>query len=86
MINNVEVDNTQHSPIIGWAYDGHPIYGPYGYSDKTGGAVVQMKSGYVEEAINVSGRPPESEFPAGFFIEDYNYVPSDDPRVKSVVC
>jgi hypothetical protein len=20
-----------HSPIIGWAYDGNPIYGPYGY-------------------------------------------------------
>jgi hypothetical protein len=24
-----------HSPIIGWAFDGHPIYGPYGYSDPT---------------------------------------------------
>ena len=21
-----------HSPIVGWAYDGYPIYGPYGYS------------------------------------------------------
>ena len=24
---------TKHSPIIGWAYDGNPIYGPFGYSD-----------------------------------------------------
>ena len=24
---------TNHSPIIGWAYDGNPIYGPFGYSD-----------------------------------------------------
>jgi hypothetical protein len=24
-----------HSPILGWAYDGYPIYGPYGYSDPT---------------------------------------------------
>ena len=24
---------TSHSPIIGWAYDGNPIYGPFGYSD-----------------------------------------------------
>ncbi|MBM3969022.1 MAG: YHYH protein [Planctomycetes bacterium] len=23
----------RHSPIIGWALDGYPIYGPYGYSD-----------------------------------------------------
>ena len=23
-----------HSPIIGWAYDGNPIYGPYGYSTR----------------------------------------------------
>jgi hypothetical protein len=22
-----------HSPIIGWAYDGNPIYGPYGYKN-----------------------------------------------------
>ena len=24
---------TAHSPIIGWAYDGNPIYGAFGYSD-----------------------------------------------------
>jgi uncharacterized protein (TIGR03437 family) len=23
----------KHSPILGWANDGYPIYGPYGYSD-----------------------------------------------------
>ena len=22
-----------HSPIIGWAYDGNPIYGPFAYDD-----------------------------------------------------
>ena len=25
--------NLHHSPILGWALDGYPIYGPYGYSD-----------------------------------------------------
>ena len=25
----------EHSPIIGWAFDGNPIYGPYGYNDPT---------------------------------------------------
>ena len=29
----LEQTPTRHSPIIGWAYDGHPIYGPYGYED-----------------------------------------------------
>ncbi len=45
---------TKHSPIIGWAYDGYPIYGPYGYSitnDPTSG-VRRMVSGYVERDGN----------------------------------
>ena len=25
--------NGRHSPILGWVADGHPIYGPYGFSD-----------------------------------------------------
>ena len=25
--------NWSHSPILGWAFDGYPVYGPYGYSD-----------------------------------------------------
>ena len=44
--NNVEIESSDHSPIIGWAYDGHPIYGPYGYVTRSGGVVTQMKSGY----------------------------------------
>ena len=24
-----------HSPILGWTFDGYPVYGPYGYSDPT---------------------------------------------------
>jgi hypothetical protein len=59
---------TYHSPIIGWAYDGNPIYGPYGYENASlGGSVVQMKSGY--ELERSANRPPS--FPLGFFIEDY---------------
>ncbi len=40
---------TQHSPILAWAADGHPVYGPYGYSDPTsaGSSVRRMVSGYV---------------------------------------
>ena len=37
-----------HSPILGWAYDGNPIYGPYGYSNANdaGSRVVRMRSGF----------------------------------------
>ncbi len=39
---------TQHSPILAWAADGFPIYGPYGYSDPTNAAsgVRRMVSGF----------------------------------------
>ena len=47
LVDGVErINNDNHSPIIGWAYDGHPIYGPFGYSTKSGGTIVQLKSGY----------------------------------------
>ncbi|MGH9847392.1 MAG: YHYH protein, partial [Blastocatellia bacterium] len=37
-----------HSPILGWAFDGYPIYGPYGYSDPANpaSAVKRMQSGF----------------------------------------
>ena len=77
--NNIEVSSTDHSPIIGWAYDGNPIYGPYGYSTKTGGIVTQMKSGY--QLVTKDNRPPSSLYPLGFFIEDYEYREKDDDSV-----
>lgn len=36
------------SPIIGWALDGFPVYGPYGCVDKACAQVAEMKSGYVK--------------------------------------
>lgn len=37
-----------HSPILGWAVDGYPIYGPYGYTDPTNAAspVKRIRSGF----------------------------------------
>ncbi|SHK28882.1 YHYH protein [Rubritalea squalenifaciens DSM 18772] len=41
-----------HSPIIGWAHDGYPIYGPYGYdnpdTESTDSTIRRMVSGFVE--------------------------------------
>lgn len=56
---------TKHSPIIGWANDGYPIYGPYGYSSASNSAsgVRRMISGFVlrdgsygTTNLNVTGR------------------------------
>jgi hypothetical protein len=40
---------TKHSPILGWAADGFPIYGPYGYSNATNShsGIRRMISGYI---------------------------------------
>jgi hypothetical protein len=39
---------TKHSPLIGWANDGLPIYGPYGYASamNAGSGVRRMTSGF----------------------------------------
>jgi len=78
-VNNIETPSSDHSPIIGWAYDGNPIYGPYGYITKQGGTVTQMKSGYIEYLK--SNRPSVNEFPFGFFVEDYTYFDVSDETV-----
>jgi YHYH protein len=65
---NTYSENTNdlvHSSILGWAFDGYPIYGPYGYSNPTNPAsgVRRMISGYVlrngqygTSNLNVTGR------------------------------
>jgi hypothetical protein len=73
-ISENEVASQYHSPIIGWAYDGNPIYGPYGYSTKSGGTIRAMESGY--ERIEKSNRP--SQFDLGFFVEDYEFTGNGD--------
>jgi hypothetical protein len=78
-LSNKEINSTDHSPIIGWAYDGNPIYGPYGYLTKQGGIVAQMKSGYRIDLK--SNRPSLINFPQGFFVEDYSHFSVSDETV-----
>lgn len=46
-----DTSNLHHSPILGWAYDGYPVYGPYGYDDPNPGStstiIRRMRSGFV---------------------------------------
>jgi hypothetical protein len=82
------VDSTVHSPLLGFAYDGFPIYGPYAYQDVNGtGPVVRMKSSYqlrnittrtqYADGSNVTAGPVvSSTYPLGYFREDYEYIPT----------
>ncbi len=87
-------DSVGHSPIVGWAFDGYPIYGPFGYSDSldAGSGIKRMESSYALRSItqrhtlpdgtNLS--PPEygpdvdGTYPLGTYIEDYEYVGTGD--------
>ena len=68
-----------HSKIIGYAYDGNPIYGPYGYEDSTDplSPVVRLLSGYSENVDRPNG-PPLAQYPIGTFDEDYTWSPNVD--------
>jgi hypothetical protein len=56
---------SQHSPIVGWAFDGYPIYGPYGYSSPmdASSAVARMKTGY--SLRNITTRTAYADTPGG---------------------
>ena len=82
-----EADSTHHSPLIGFAFDGFPIYGAYAYSDSNAvSAIKRMASSYQLRNIahrttlpdgsmaSSAGPDTSSSYPLGCFIEDYVYV------------
>lgn len=83
------IDSNVHSPLIGFAYDGFPIYGAYAYKEVNGtGGIVRMKSSYKLRNIAVrtqyadgtpvaAGPAVGGNFPLGYFREDYEYVPTN---------
>jgi len=80
------INPSVHSPLLGFAFDGFPIYGAYGYQDTLGlGTIVRMKSSYSLRNITtrttysdgtdvVDGPPVSSTFPLGWYREDYEYI------------
>ena len=79
------LDEGAHSPIIGFAFDGFPIYGPMGYANADGtGAAARMTSSYQVRNITSrtelpGGNPSEGpaidkKHPLGSYREDYEFV------------
>ncbi|WP_343636726.1 YHYH protein [Fluviicola sp.] len=78
---------TQHSPIIGYAFDGYPIYGPYGYVTATDASsgITRMKTGFALRNITTRTTLPDgtvlnsgqygpavsATYPLGTYVEDY---------------
>jgi len=84
-----EDDSSRHSPIIGYAFDGYPVYGAYGYRNSDGsGGVTRMRSSYRLRAIDERNTLPDgtilddsqrgptvsTRYPRGYYCEDYEYV------------
>lgn len=82
-------NGTHHSPILGYAFDGFPVYGSYGYSvPNTPGASRRMASSWRLRNIATRttlpngtvlpatqyGPPVSTTYPLGYFIEDFEYV------------
>ena len=63
-----EWDTGNASPVVGWAFDGIPIYGPYGYSNasSTASEVVRIKSGWeLDTRTRGTGNADEDAGPGG---------------------
>ena len=68
-----------HSKILGYAFDGYPIYGPMGYSSPTNNAsaVIRMESSYTVRPTPLSSRlSGYDQIAQGKFCEDYEYTSS----------
>ena len=74
-----------HSPIVGWANDGNPIYGGFAYDDpqNPSSGFRAMRTAYELAPGEIFGRPPQSLYPAGFFVEDYKYTDNGDLDVHN---
>ena len=84
--------STSHSPIIGYAFDGFPMYGPFGYANPmdNASAIKRMVSGYELRSITVrtilpdgstanpAGPVVDNLFPLGTYIEDYEHLTNGD--------
>lgn len=80
---------TVHSPLIGYAFDGFPIYGAHGYTNADGtGGISRMRTSYRLRNIterttlangttlpaNQYGPALGGQYPLGAFLEDHEFV------------
>ncbi|MCA9037084.1 MAG: YHYH protein [Planctomycetaceae bacterium] len=76
-LKQLGADGTRHSPQIGWAADGFPVYASYGYGDANDptSPIIELTSSYRLK----SGKRPDGDLGPGgnydgAFVRDYEYV------------
>ncbi len=82
-------DSTRHSQLLGFAFDGFPVYGPYGYANTDGtGGITRIRSSYGVRNIVVRQVLPDgtvltpsqygpavsANYPLGYYVEDYAHI------------
>ncbi len=85
----VHTNDEVHSDLIGFAFDGFPVYGAFGFANTDGtGGIARMRSGYRLRDITERTSLPNGtvlttgqygpaiggQYPLGAFIEDYEFV------------
>jgi len=86
-----ETDSSKHAPLLGFSFDGYPVYGDYSYAYANGtGKITRMRSSYRLRNITVRhtladtsvhlvgtqyGPNVSTQYPLGYYLEDYEYVP-----------
>lgn len=76
--NDLGIDGSEHSTIVGWSADGFPMYYKYVYSDPEDNlsAIVAVNSGY---SLKAGDRPgdgltaPDGPYDGNYY-EDYEYI------------
>lgn len=82
-------DDEHHSDLIGFAFDGYPVYGAFAYTNPDGtGGLSRMRSSYQLRTITQRTTRPDGsalqpnqygpaiggQYPLGAFLEDYAFV------------
>jgi hypothetical protein len=81
------INPNEHSPLLGFAFDGFPIYGPFAFSNPLDplSGITRMKSSFSTRAISsrtqyangvdvTDGPAVSTAFPLGWYREDYEFI------------
>ncbi len=76
LLEKIKLSPSKHSPLVGWAADGFPIYAVYGFQDpkNTEAGIAALRSSFqLRSGRRPGGREPGGTYD-GTFVADYEYV------------
>lgn len=84
------IDASKHSALVGFSFDGYPVYGPYAYANTNGtGGLKRMTPSYQKRnittrttlpgsttvlAASLQGPVVSTQYPLGCFLQDYEFI------------